>query len=174
MLENSKSKCMVYVIKYHVILQTWTTTMATFWGYSLQPHDYKFKEFVKISNSKTWQNHYTRHAFCSCLIRCVNVKWIWQVLLKIQSGHDSVHSWTDGWTDGWTDEWTDEWTDTQMYNVKPVPPFLIKCSWNVKMMGCLYPPNVSTTARCPSNLKALWYWLHTQACFIREHSRHIE
>ena len=31
-----------------------------------------------------------------CLIRCVNMKWIRWVLLKIQSGHDSVHRITEG------------------------------------------------------------------------------
>ena len=59
-----------------------------------QSQSYKFKEFAKI----TW----------SCLIRCVNMKWMRRVLLKIQSGHDSVHRRTDGRTD----------------KVKPVyPPF---------------------------------------------------
>ena len=43
--------------------------------------------------------HYTRHTFWSCLIRCANMKWIRWVLLKIQSGRDSVHRWTDGQTD---------------------------------------------------------------------------
>ena len=42
---------------------------------------------------------YTRHTFWSCLIRCANMKWIWWVLLKIQSGHDSVHRRTDRRTD---------------------------------------------------------------------------
>ena len=32
----------------------------------------------------------------NCLIRCANMKWIRWVLLKIQSGHDSVHRRTDG------------------------------------------------------------------------------
>ena len=45
-----------------------------------------------------------RHTFWSCLIRCANMKWIRWVLLKIQSGHDSVHIRTDGWTDGQTDK----------------------------------------------------------------------
>ena len=40
-----------------------------------------------------------RLTFWSCLIRCANMKWIWGVLLKIQSGHDSVHRQTDGQTD---------------------------------------------------------------------------
>ena len=34
--------------------------------------------------------------FWICLIRCTNMKWIGRVLLKIQSGHDSVHRRTDG------------------------------------------------------------------------------
>ena len=40
-----------------------------------------------------------RHTFWRCLIRCANMKWIRWVLLKIQSGHDSVHRRTDGQTD---------------------------------------------------------------------------
>ena len=36
------------------------------------------------------------HTFWSCLIGCVNIKWIRWVLLKLQSRHDSVHRWTDG------------------------------------------------------------------------------
>ena len=42
------------------------------------------------------------HTFLSCLIRCANMKWIRRVLLKIQSGHVSVHRQTDGSTDRWT------------------------------------------------------------------------
>ena len=45
-----------------------------------QSQSYKFKKFAKIS-------------------RCANMKWIRWVLLKIQSGHDSVHRRTDGQTD---------------------------------------------------------------------------
>ena len=51
----------------------------------------KFQIFKQI-----WNKHYTRHTFWSCLIRCANMKWIRRVLLKIQSGHDSVHRRTDG------------------------------------------------------------------------------
>ena len=43
-----------------------------------------------------WKKLNMRHTFWSCLIRYVNMKWIWQVLLKIQRGHHSVHRWTDG------------------------------------------------------------------------------
>ena len=46
---------------------------------------YKFKEFVKISKRHTWR----------CLIRCANMKRIRRVLLKIQSGHHSIHRRTD-------------------------------------------------------------------------------
>ena len=68
------------------INQLWTRTPA-FWGYPcrlmithtiesywIPSQIYKFKKFAKISN----------------------MKWIWWVLLKIQSGHDSVHKRTDG------------------------------------------------------------------------------
>ena len=44
------------------------------------------------------------------------MKWIQQVLLKIQSGHDSVHRRTDRRTDGRTEE------------VKPVYTFQLR--WN--------------------------------------------
>ena len=63
---------------------------------------------VKVTNLKNspkfqifefWNGHYTWHTFWSCLIRCANMKWIQWVLLKIQSGHDSVHRRTDGQTD---------------------------------------------------------------------------
>ena len=62
-----------------------------------QSQSYKFKEFAKIS--KFWNKPYTWHTFWSGLIRCANMKWIRWVLLKIQSGHDSVHRWTDGQRD---------------------------------------------------------------------------
>ena len=42
---------------------------------------------------------YMRHTFWSCLIRCANMKRIQQVLLKIQSGYNSVHRRTDGQKD---------------------------------------------------------------------------
>ena len=85
----------------------------------LPPHDYPYywvildpkskEDTVKVTNLKNLpkfqiveflNKHYTQHTFWSCLIRCANMKWIRWVLLKIQSGHDSVHRRTDGWTDG--------------------------------------------------------------------------
>ena len=39
----------------------------------------------------------------SCLIRCVNMKWIWRILQKIQSRNHSVFRRRDGQADRWTD-----------------------------------------------------------------------
>ena len=94
---------------------TRTTRTPAFWGYPPPPHDYPYhwvildpkskEDKVKVTNFKNspkfqvfefWNRHYTWHIFLSCLIRCANMKWIRWVLLKIQSGHDSVHRWTDG------------------------------------------------------------------------------
>ena len=94
---------------------TRTTRTPAFWGYPPSPHDYPYhgvildpkskEDKVKVTNLKNspkfqifefWNGHYTRHTFWSCLIRCANMKWIRWVLLKIQSGHDSVHRRTDG------------------------------------------------------------------------------
>ena len=49
--------------------------------------NFKFFEF--------WNKHWMRYTFWNSLIRCANMKWILQVLLKIESGHDSVHRRTD-------------------------------------------------------------------------------
>ena len=60
--------------------------------------------FTKIQNNAKNSNvgilQQTLHATWSCLIRCINMKWIQLVLLKIQSGHDSVHRRTDRRMDG--------------------------------------------------------------------------
>ena len=54
-----------------------------------------FKNSPKFQIFEFWNGH----TFLSCLIRCANMKWIRWVLLKIQSGHDSVHRRTDRQTD---------------------------------------------------------------------------
>ena len=107
--------------------KTITTRTPAFWRYPPPPHDYPYhgvmldpkskEDKVKVTNLKNtpklqifefWNKCYMWHTFWGCLIRCANMKWIRQVLLKIQSGHDSVHRRTDGQTD----------------EVKPVyPPF---------------------------------------------------
>ena len=64
-----------------------------------QSQRYKFYKFVKTSNfliKKTTKKLYIRHIFLGSLIRWVNMKWIQQVLYKIQSGRDSIHRWTEG------------------------------------------------------------------------------
>ena len=53
-----------------------------------------FKNLPKLQFLKYYNELCTWHTFWSCLIRCVNMKWI-QLVLKIQSGHYSVHRWTD-------------------------------------------------------------------------------
>ena len=120
--------------------QTWstrTTRTPAFWGYPAPPHDYPYhwvildpkskEDKVKVTNlkksqkfhiSEFWNRHYTWHTFFSCLIRCANMKWIRWVLLKIQSGHDFVHRWTDGQTDGRTDGQGDT----------SIPPFQLRWS----------------------------------------------
>ena len=107
--------------------KTRTIRTPAFWGYPPPPHDYPYhwvildpkskEDKVKVTNLKNspkfqilifWNEHYTRHTFWSCLIRCANMKWIRWVFLKIQSGHDSVHRRTDGQMDGRTDGPTDK------------------------------------------------------------------
>ena len=114
----------------------------------LTPHDYPYhwvildpkskQDKVKVTNLKIspkfqiflFRNtHYTRHTFWSCLIRCANMKWIRWVLLKIQSGHDSVHRRTDGRTDGRTDRRTDGQGDTS------IPPYQLRWSGGYKKWG---------------------------------------
>ena len=88
----------------------------------LPPHEYPYYSFildpmsdqdnVKVTNLKNlpklnffkfWHKRYTEQIVFCCLIRCVNIKRVLQVLLKIQSGHDSVNRWTDGRMDRRTD-----------------------------------------------------------------------
>ena len=95
---------------------TRTTRTPAFWGCPPPPHDYPYHWVIhtgsqvkrrqsQVTNLKNspkfqiyefWYKLKKRHTFWSCLIRCANMKWIWWVLLKIQSWHDSVHRWTDG------------------------------------------------------------------------------
>ena len=113
-------------VRLHLLL-TRTTRTPVFWGHPLLPHDHPYhwvlldpkskEDKVKVTNLKNsskllifqvWNRHNTRQTFVSCLIRCAHMNWIRWVLLKTQSGHDSVHRRTDGQTD----------------KVKPVyPPF---------------------------------------------------
>ena len=124
---------------------TRTTRTPAFWAYPPPPHDYPYhwvildpkskEDKVKVTNYKNspkfqifefWSGHYTRHTFLSCLIRCANMKWIRWVLLKIQSGHDSVNRRTDGRTDRRTDGRTDRRTDGQ--GDTSIPPYQLRWS----------------------------------------------
>ena len=77
--------------------------MPAFWGYPPPPHDYPYYWFILDPKSKEdkvkvinlqnlpklkifefWNKLYMRHTLSSCLIRCANMPWIRQVLLKIQ------------------------------------------------------------------------------------------
>ena len=101
------------------LYKTSTARTLAFCGYQAPPYDYPYYWFkldpkskqdkVKVTHLKICQNFIFfsilkktlhEHTFWSCLIRCANMKWIWRVLLKIQSRHDSVHRWTDEQTDG--------------------------------------------------------------------------
>ena len=61
------------------------------------------KNLPKLQIDEFWQKLNMGHIFWSCLIRCVNMKKIQQVLFKIQKGHDSVHRRTDVRTYGQMD-----------------------------------------------------------------------
>ena len=127
--------------------KTRTTRMPAFWGYPPPPHDYPYhwvildpkskEDKVKVTNLKNspkfqifefWNWHYTRHTFLSCLIRCANMKWIRWILLKIQSGHDSVHRRTDGRTDRRTDGQGDT----------SIPPINFVEAGGIKTIMCIY------------------------------------
>ena len=91
-------------------LQGWTrpTRTPAFWEYSPSPHDYPYYWFILDPKSKHdevkvinfgslefCKNIYMRHIFWGCLIRCINMQWIQQLLLRIQSGYNSVHGRAD-------------------------------------------------------------------------------
>ena len=139
---------------------TRTTRTPAFWGYPQPINDYPYhwvildpkskEDKVKVTNLKNspkfqmfefWNGHYTRHTFWSCLIRCANMKWIRWVLLKIQSGHDSVHRRTDRQTDGQGDtsippfqlRWSGGYNDGHWYDGWQVP-HVIFCMMSLKII----------------------------------------
>ena len=71
------------------------------------PSQNKTKSNLQISRICQHFKHlnsalYRWHTFWSCVKRCVTMKWMRLVLLKIQSRHDSVHRGTDRQMDRWT------------------------------------------------------------------------
>ena len=73
-------------------------TIESYWIPSQKKTKSKLKNLPKFQIFEFWNKHSTGHTW-SCLIKCANMKWIRWVLLKIQSGHDSVHRRIDGQTD---------------------------------------------------------------------------
>ena len=73
-----------------------THSIESYWIPSQKKTKSKLQILRIRQHFKFWNKHYTRHTFWNCLIRCANIKWIRQILFKIQSGHDSVHRRTDG------------------------------------------------------------------------------
>ena len=79
--------------------------------------------YLKCISSETLN----RHTFWSCLIRCINMKWIYEMDLTRTVGakeqtRDAGR--TDGWTEGQMDRWTNGWTD----GVKPIYPQQLCCA----------------------------------------------
>ena len=71
-----------------------------------------YKKIAKISNFGIWQkNLYVTHFLK--LLRCINMKRIQWVLWKIQSGHESIHRWTDRRTDKRT-----RWNYTTLFQLR--------------------------------------------------------
>ena len=95
-----------------------THTIESYWIWVKRRQSQSYKKRI-CENLKFWNKHNTWHTLWSCLIRSANMKSIRQVLLNLQSGHDSVHRRTDRWTDGKTERRTDGQTTWNQYT-----PFL--------------------------------------------------
>ena len=67
-----------------------------------------YKKLPKISIFKFCKKLYTWHTFWSCLIRCINTKWIQPELWPLQGGHRMQDGQMDRRTDRWMDGLT-EW-----------------------------------------------------------------
>ena len=128
--------------------------------------------------------------FSSWLIRCVKMKWIWQALWKIQSGHDSVHRWMDRWT-RWN-QYTPlqiRWSVCFMYNndndnnKKPTTNnnnnntiyMYVIMRWNLQVQLCLKGQikiwqfqEVRPSGHCFSGWGNLWWqtWLRSPVLII--------
>ena len=82
--------------------KTWTTRTPAFWGYPRRLMITHTIESCWIPSEKKTKSKYnfetgiTRETPSWLLDKMCNMKWIQWVLLKIQSGHDSVHRRTDG------------------------------------------------------------------------------
>ena len=68
----------------------WLPTLLSHIGSQVKKNKVKVTDLnnlPKFPILKFWNEYYTRHTFWNCLIRFVNMKWIWRVLLKIVLEH---------------------------------------------------------------------------------------
>ena len=150
--------------------KTRTTRTPAFWGCPPPPHDYPYYWFILDPNSKEdkvkatnlknspkfWNKHYTRHTFWCCLIRCANMKWIQLVLLKIQSGHDSVHRWTDGQGETSIPPFQLCWSGGyKIWPSKPRSSLFIWTHWGREKMTAIF----YTTYSKPFSSMKIVFWL---------------
>ena len=96
--------------------------MLAFWEYPSPRITHTIDSYWIPSQNKTksklqiWKNlpkilivefrikkHYTWHTFGTCLISCINMKWLQQVWLMIQSWYDYAHRWMDRRKNRWMD-----------------------------------------------------------------------
>ena len=96
--------------------QTRTTKTPAFWDTLRRPMITHTRDSHQIPSQNTTKSKlqilqicqkfkfckklYTWHNFWSCLIRCINMKWIQPNLLALQSGHPMQEGQTDRRTDG--------------------------------------------------------------------------
>ena len=82
------------------------------------------------------------------------MKWIWEVLLKIQSRHDSVHRRMDRRTDGQTDERTNGQTDR--WCEAGIPPFQLR--WSGGYKKCVWANDAHIIQALNSLCDTMNYW----------------
>ena len=105
------------------------------------------------------------HTSRSCLmIWCVNMKWIWLVLLNIQSKHNSIHRQTAGHTYWWTDKPTDRQRETSIppFNSVEVRGIIIDHTERQHLHGVLFQSTMGRILYFISVLTKRWQrWLQT-------------
>ena len=152
-----------------------THTIESYWIPSQKKTKSKL-QILKNQIVKFWNGHYTRHTFLSCLIRCANMKWIRWVLLKIQSGQDCVHRWTDGQGDTsitpFQLRWSEGYNKTRKVLLKTDTVFTKSClfslrdhlSWEItkfsgrfkQVVGCNKQIISANTCCCPTDKMNMW------------------
>ena len=116
-LANNFSSNMVHFSQGCNIYPWYVTIQPYYWGGRLWNMAITWVTTLKIQIVAFCKELHRWHTFGSCLIRCVNMNWIWLVLWKLKSGHDSVHRRMDRRKDGQMDGRTDGPRETS------IPPF---------------------------------------------------